>query len=496
MSALAAEIGKGLAPARPARPIRAGERIHVVGAAGAGASAAASAGPSRGRDRHRVRPGRPVAVHGSADRGGDPARLGARGGARHDRAVARRAAGAPCRDQGTHRRSTRTTPSSSPPRAGHPYSSRGSSSSPTPPRPPASDWSPSPARTASRRRPAGSSTCWSAPAAIRRRSSARCSMPICDRRRRRAPRAGGAGPEFVVEADEYAGNFDPYQPVGDRAAQRGVGPPRRLRGRGRGSRRVRGVDPARAGRDARRQHARSGRRGRSSIASVTGRARSWRRTIGRAGRLRRSGLPGPANAANAHGRHRRRARSGHRRSRSFARAWPTIRGVGRRHGGQGRDRRRDRHRRLRPSPDGDRADARGSRGHATRDAACGPSTSRSPTTARRRCWINSPTCWRRPMRSRSPTSGPAATPTRRSRAPRHSPFAVSERRRASSRPRPGTVEATADYLAERVQPGDVVLVMGGGRSYVIAERLVELLTRRRQPRDAGTATRLCAHGRH
>jgi UDP-N-acetylmuramate--alanine ligase len=40
---------------------------------------------------------------------------------------------------------------------------------------------------------------------------------------------------------------------------------------------------------------------------------------------------------------------------------------------------------------------------------------------------------------------------------------------------PGSVEQTADYLATRVQPGDVVLVMGGGRSYVIAERLVELL---------------------
>lgn len=36
-----AEIGAGLAPARQARPIRPGERIHVVGAAGAGASAAA-----------------------------------------------------------------------------------------------------------------------------------------------------------------------------------------------------------------------------------------------------------------------------------------------------------------------------------------------------------------------------------------------------------------------------------------------------------------------
>jgi UDP-N-acetylmuramate-alanine ligase len=40
---------------------------------------------------------------------------------------------------------------------------------------------------------------------------------------------------------------------------------------------------------------------------------------------------------------------------------------------------------------------------------------------------------------------------------------------------PGSPEATADFLAQRVQPGEVVLAMGGGRSYVIAERLVSLL---------------------
>jgi UDP-N-acetylmuramate--alanine ligase len=45
-------------------------------------------------------------------------------------------------------------------------------------------------------------------------------------------------------------------------------------------------------------------------------------------------------------------------------------------------------------------------------------------------------------------------------------------RRASAT---GSVEETANHLAANVQPGDVVLVMGGGRSYVIAERLVELL---------------------
>ena len=39
----------------------------------------------------------------------------------------------------------------------------------------------------------------------------------------------------------------------------------------------------------------------------------------------------------------------------------------------------------------------------------------------------------------------------------------------------GDPEAAAAWLAEHVEPGDVVLVMGGGRSYVAAERLVERL---------------------
>jgi UDP-N-acetylmuramate--alanine ligase len=42
----------------------------------------------------------------------------------------------------------------------------------------------------------------------------------------------------------------------------------------------------------------------------------------------------------------------------------------------------------------------------------------------------------------------------------------------------GSPEATADRLVDLVRPGDVVLVMGGGRSYVIAERLVERLAAR------------------
>ena len=43
---------------------------------------------------------------------------------------------------------------------------------------------------------------------------------------------------------------------------------------------------------------------------------------------------------------------------------------------------------------------------------------------------------------------------------------------------PGSPEATADFLAESVRPGDIVLAMGGGRSYVIADRLMALLAQR------------------
>jgi UDP-N-acetylmuramate--alanine ligase len=43
---------------------------------------------------------------------------------------------------------------------------------------------------------------------------------------------------------------------------------------------------------------------------------------------------------------------------------------------------------------------------------------------------------------------------------------------------PGSVEATADRLAEEVRTGDVVLVMGGGASYRIGDRLLERLEER------------------
>jgi uncharacterized phosphosugar-binding protein len=50
---------------------------------------------------------------------------------------------------------------------------------------------------------------------------------------------------------------------------------------------------------------------------------------------------------------------------------------------------------------------------------------------------------------------------------------------------PGTVEETADAVAADLAAGDVVLVMGGGRSYVLAERLVDRLSGRDPDAPAG-----------
>jgi UDP-N-acetylmuramate--alanine ligase len=44
---------------------------------------------------------------------------------------------------------------------------------------------------------------------------------------------------------------------------------------------------------------------------------------------------------------------------------------------------------------------------------------------------------------------------------------------------PGSVEATAGWLADQLESGDVVLVLGGGRSYRIGELLLERLGGRR-----------------
>jgi UDP-N-acetylmuramate--alanine ligase len=56
--------------------------------------------------------------------------------------------------------------------------------------------------------------------------------------------------------------------------------------------------------------------------------------------------------------------------------------------------------------------------------------------------------------------------------------AIAARRPAMPVLAPGSVEATADRLADEVRAGDVVLVMGGGASYRIGDRLLERLGQR------------------
>jgi UDP-N-acetylmuramate--alanine ligase len=53
--------------------------------------------------------------------------------------------------------------------------------------------------------------------------------------------------------------------------------------------------------------------------------------------------------------------------------------------------------------------------------------------------------------------------------------ATARRRSGLTAVAPGSVEETAAWLAKEVRPGDVVLVMGGGKSYRIAELLVSAL---------------------
>ena len=65
-------MGEGLAPARPARPIRPAERIHVVGAAGAGASAAALLAAWRGAAVTGCDPGAPSPYTAALDAAGVP----------------------------------------------------------------------------------------------------------------------------------------------------------------------------------------------------------------------------------------------------------------------------------------------------------------------------------------------------------------------------------------------------------------------------------------
>jgi len=68
----AADVGAGLAPVRPARPIPAGQRIHVIGAAGAGAGAAALLALWAGAEVSGCDPGGPSPYSAAVEAAGIP----------------------------------------------------------------------------------------------------------------------------------------------------------------------------------------------------------------------------------------------------------------------------------------------------------------------------------------------------------------------------------------------------------------------------------------
>ena len=521
----AAEIGAGLEPARAARPIPPGERIHVVGAAGRRRLRGGAARRAAGRRRRRLRSGRPVAsTRRALDAAGIPVAR------RHD--AAHVTAARPARPAGRHQGADRDRPgppgARRGPRSLGSRSSRGSRSSPTPPRAAPLVGGGGHARQ-EHDRPAGWSTRLAAggriPAAF---VGALLPAALTGHRRRRRRRARGAGAAFVVEADEYAGNFDPYRPdvivltsaewdhpdvFADRdAVDRGV--------RGAGSARREAPSARRTPRcAASRTSADAG------VAALVGGCRLAGRLVARRSAWCRSGAgpraPSPTVATASAGRHARRPRDpdgttprGHagrpasdargppaprraattpptpwassgprwRPATARGRRWPALAsftGVGRRLERKGEVRGRRGLRRLRPPSHGHPRDAR----------RRPPAGARPPDLGRLRAADLPPHrgAARRLRRGAGGRGrgrdrrhlGRAATRTPRSPSAAGLRGAVAARApgnpvggaRARSRRRPR-------WLAGEVRAGDVVLVMGGGRSYRIGELLLEHLEAR------------------
>ena len=201
----AAEIGAGLAPARPARPIRPGERIHVVGAQGAGASAAALLAAWAGADVDGCDPGGPSQYTPALDATGIAV------AATHEAAHV-------TRDPHPGRLAVTKALTAIDPDNAELNAARALGI-------PLEPWQQVVADAAAGRvliavaGTHGKSTtsgwlvhalvgCRGRPGCVRRRAPA-CvvtGIGIAATARR------GSGVEFVVEADEYAGNFDPYRP--------------------------------------------------------------------------------------------------------------------------------------------------------------------------------------------------------------------------------------------------------------------------------------------
>ncbi len=415
MTRTSADISRGLAAARIARPITPGTRIHVAGR-GRGRVVGCRAPRGGGRRRgDRLRRGRARPAHRRRARRGDPDRVASRRGARPRR---RGASGrGPARGhQGGDVGATRIIPSWwRPARPGiEPESVQQVIADA--------------AATGDRRLIGvtgthGKSTTsgWilhilAAPGATRRGSSGAC-LPAGLAGPTRGVARIGAGPDFVVEADEYAGNFDPYRPriavlisaewdhpdvfASEEAVVEtfaGLDRPPRTRCR-------RTPDP---GRQRRRHGRRAGPRCAGAVGWATrprpagtggrrpggpGRGRRGHRSVvaedGDGTDLEITGLRGPDDPPDRVrigliGRHLAidglMAAGGALAAGVDADAilagLASYEGVGRRFELKGEVGGVDRPRRLRPPPDGDAPDVRAPRGSGTRTAACGPSTSR------------------------------------------------------------------------------------------------------------------------
>jgi UDP-N-acetylmuramate--alanine ligase len=183
----AGEIGAGLAPARLARPIRAGERIHVVGAQGAGASAAALLAAWAGAEVDGCDPGGPSQYSAALEVAGVPVAPA------HDPAHV-------TQDPAPERLAVTKALTAIDPDHPELVAARAAGI-------PLEPWQQVVADAAFGRRliaVAGTHGKSTFVGALLPASLTGIGVPATARR--------GAGLPFVVEADEYAGNFDPYRP--------------------------------------------------------------------------------------------------------------------------------------------------------------------------------------------------------------------------------------------------------------------------------------------
>jgi UDP-N-acetylmuramate--alanine ligase len=461
----AAEIGQGLAPARPARPIRRGERIHVLGAAGAGASAAALLAHNAGAQVSGCDPGGPSPYTAALDAAGipltwqhDPAHVDLPPGQRPDRVAVTKAL-------------TAVNPD-------HPelLAARQLGIATEPWQQLVADA----AATSNQRLVAvagthGKSTTagWLVDVLVRadRDPSAFVGALLDPTLTGGTPSTArwGHGDVFVVEADEYAGNFDPYQPSIIALLNAEWDHPDVFA-------------DADAVYDAFANWIRTAGEATlvayapdEGVQAVLARLSGWTGSVVDVGAEPLPyavGLPGAANSANA------QCVVGVARVLGVAedaieRGIGQFRGVGRR---------------LELKGEVGGVTVLDDYGHHPTAIAKTIQAVRERYPDRRLWAVYEPLTFHRTAAMLEQFADVLATADRvaiadiwAGRDPDTTVTSASElaeavtRRGGPKAAAPGSVEQTADYLATQVKPKDVVLVMGGGRSYVIAERLVQLL---------------------